>query len=185
MQQSFRNEGEGRIGAQYILIPSGRFIYSVSGTEESVPNLYFAKHAVTNEQYRLFIAFLNKKDGAPETFLEKLKVSAGHASWGGEVFGKKKKKGRNNLADLLRSPFDDDRRFGKDDQPVVGVTWYAAKIYTQYLYFLSGYTKSYRLPAEKEWEWAAGGRQGKPAQKVRKYPWPDENGSPTQMLANG
>lgn len=43
----------------------------------------------------------------------------------------------------------------------------------------------YRLPTEKEWEWAAGGRRDKPEKvlKVRKYSWGDKP-EPTAKHAN-
>ena len=59
---SFRNRFEH--DAQYILIPGGRYIYSRSEEEVSVPDLYVAKYPVTNRQYRTFIAYLRSE--APE-----------------------------------------------------------------------------------------------------------------------
>jgi len=39
----------------------------------------------------------------------------------------------------------------------------------------------YRLPLEKEWEWAAG---GEPYGSVREYPWEKDKGKPGPTLAN-
>jgi formylglycine-generating enzyme required for sulfatase activity len=81
----------------------------------------------------------------------------------------------------FRSNYDNDKRFNKDDQPVVGVSWYAAKAWCLWLSMLesdSGDTNLYRLPTEKEWEYAAAGEEG------RLYPWGKEEPSPTRANYN-
>lgn len=67
---SFHNPYEH--DAQYILVPGGRYIYSVTKQEVSVPDLYIAKYPVTNRQYRSFIDFLS---GNPFEFDKKLSLS--------------------------------------------------------------------------------------------------------------
>ena len=169
-------------GAQYILIPGGRYVYSVTKKEVQVPDLYFAKYPVTNRMYRRFVDYLqaNKPEYKVRyplsVFWEILhtyakKTDRGFADW--------LKNENRDLAELFRSSYDDDRKFGGDDQPVVSITWYAARSYCLWLSLMESQghrTDLYRLPTEREWEWAAAGKE------KRKYPWGDME--PTPKLAN-
>ena len=62
--------------------------------------------------------------------------------------------------------FHDNQRFNASDCPIVGVSWYDALAFLDWLNELTG--KSYRLPTEAEWEKAARGTDG------RIYPWGNE-----------
>ena len=55
-----------------------------------------------------------------------------------------------------------DSDFNNPNQPVVGVCWYEAAAYANWLAQITG--QAYRLPSEPEWEWAA--RRG-----ARPFPW--------------
>lgn len=66
-------------------------------------------------------------------------------------------------------PFRGDSRFAAPDQPVVGVSWYDAVRFCEWLTALAG--TRWRLPSEAEREKAArGGLEG------ARYPWGDDPG---------
>jgi formylglycine-generating enzyme len=72
----------------------------------------------------------------------------------------------------LLPPFWSDPAFNHPDQPVVGVSWYEATRYCEWLSANAG--GNFRLPTEAEWERAArGGREG------ALFPWGD---APPQSL---
>jgi formylglycine-generating enzyme required for sulfatase activity/energy-coupling factor transporter ATP-binding protein EcfA2 len=168
---SFRNPNEQN--AEYVLIPRGSYIYSATNKEVRVEDCYFAKYPVTNKLYRKFIEALPE---SPE-LREKLKTIAQKNTWD-KGFADYLKENKDDLAALFRSTYYEDRKFGGNDQPVVGVSWYAAKAYCLWQSELEGTPGRYHLPDDVEWEWAAGGEE------KRKYPWPNEKGEPSAKLLN-
>jgi len=194
LPDSIRNPFEDNV--EYIKIPGGTYKFSVTEKMVAVPDLYFCKYPVTNKRYRRFISFLEGKESklleklSLELYAEKLlKFSESIKGYEGYL-GKDHEKWQ----DLLRSKYDDDERFKGDDQPVVGVSWYAARAYCFWLSCLETVINQgrkiedvkqvadiYRLPMEEEWEWAAG---GEPDGSIREYPWPEEKGQPNSNLAN-
>ena len=60
-----------------------------------------------------------------------------------------------------------NKKFNSDDQPVVGVNWYDAVAYCDWLTKANKDKRKFRLPLEAEWEWAA-------SRGERKYPWGNE-----------
>ncbi|NIM13493.1 MAG: SUMF1/EgtB/PvdO family nonheme iron enzyme [Candidatus Aminicenantes bacterium] len=196
-QESFRNPYEDNV--EYIKIPAGNYKYSVTGETVKVPELYFCKYPVTNKRYRRFISFLNGKEkefikALPlDLFQDKLLRFTSSIKGYTDYLGKDSKQWPGKL----RSDDDDNKNFNGDDQPVVSVTWYAARAYCFWLSCLEAaigrgekledikdinrLASIYRLPTETEWEWAAG---GEPDGTIREYPWPKAKGDPTPNLAN-
>ncbi len=171
-----------KLGAQYILIKGGTFTYSVTGMATTVPDCSFAKYTVTNKLYRLFISYLQSQVSEYEASMPLLKFRnaitdiAKRNLWD-DGFAAYLSEGKDELASLFRSMRDEDRKFGGDEQPVVSITWYAAKAYCLWLSLLEGGVDGfYRLPTEQEWEFASAGSEG------RQYPW--GKAEPTSKLAN-
>lgn len=201
---SYRNQNEQNV--EYILIPGGSYLYSETEKDVYVNDLFVSKYPVTNKLYRAFINFLEEVESDNTTlsfamFSETLNNIAKNKLWGqafGEYFKKRNAfakalyslyddghfKKSDTLANGFKSLYDEDRKFNGEDQPVIGVSWYAAKAYCLWLSLLEGDTTHYRLPNEIEWEWFAGGNQQSELQKVRDYPWSEEKGVPTSILAN-
>jgi formylglycine-generating enzyme required for sulfatase activity len=192
--EAFRNPFEGNV--EYIKIPGGTYTYSLTKESVTVPAFYLCKYPVTNQRYRRFIAYLEGEEkeyagNLPmDLFAEKLLQFSKTVKGYNEYIGKNP----GDWKDKFRSGYDDEKRFNSDDQPVVAVTWYAARAYCFWLSCLEAAAKEsdllkdieylaslYRLPTETEWEWAAG---GEPDGTVRKYPWPADKGEPTPELAN-
>jgi len=178
------------LNAEYILIPGGKYRYSVTEKEVEVPPVYFAKYPLTNKLYRRFIDYLAEAENLGETLralpreqfaaslLEKAQTVEGFAKYLGNDPGQWARK--------LLSQSEGDKRFNGDDQPVVNVTWFDATAYCVWLTNLelaianyqlpiANSTLLYRLPKEEEWEWAAGGGE-------RQYPWGNE--APDDARAN-
>ncbi len=75
-------------------------------------------------------------------------------------------KPRYDWQKLDRPDFWDNPRFNAPNQPVVGVSWYEAEAFCNWL--SATYGRPYRLPTEEEWERLARGTEG------WVYPWGNE-----------
>ena len=167
------------LDAEYIFIKGGTFPYSLTKKPEPVSEMYVAKFTVTNQHYRRFISYLDAKE--PEfaervplkTYEDRLQKMASAIKGFSDYL-----KEESSLANRFVSYRETNKQFNKDDQPVVAVSWYAARAYCLWLSLLDSDGALYRLPTEVEWEYAAAGEEG------RLYPWPKENGEPNKTLAN-
>ena len=124
-------------------------------------DFFISKFAVTNAQFGGFV-----EAGG---YSERKYWSANGWAWKGKI---------------VQPAFWRDARFNGPDQPVVGVSWYEAVAFCNWLSLREGLTpvyddrgwadlgaSGYRLPTEIEWEYAAA--KGAPGQVERVYPWGD------------
>ena len=124
-------------------------------------DFFISKFAVTNAQFGGFV-----EAGG---YSERKYWSANGWAWKGKI---------------VQPAFWRDARFNGPDQPVVGVSWYEAVAFCNWLSLREGLTpvyddkgwadlsaSGYRLPTEIEWEYAAA--KGAPGQEERIYPWGD------------
>ncbi|MEI7694425.1 MAG: SUMF1/EgtB/PvdO family nonheme iron enzyme [Chlorobium sp.] len=178
-QQLVKEVKYDKLGAEYIFIKGGTFPYSLTKKREPVKEMYVAKFTVTNQLFRRFISYLDAQE--PElaervplkTYEERLQeLGAGIKGFGDYL------KEEPSLAKRFVSYTDTNKQFNKDDQPVAGVTWYAARAYCLWLSLLESDDALYRLPTEVEWEYAAAGEEG------RLYPWTKKEGEPDKTLVN-
>jgi formylglycine-generating enzyme required for sulfatase activity len=130
------------------------------GVTESISSDFsVSKFLVTNGQFGQFVT-----DGG---YAEKSWWTAEGWAW----------KGRKD-----QPAYWTDRKFNGPDQPVVGVSWYEAAAFCNWLSAKEGLTPAYdgtgradltasgyRLPTEVEWEYAAA--KGDPSEAKRTYPW--------------
>ncbi|MES9903715.1 MAG: SUMF1/EgtB/PvdO family nonheme iron enzyme [Sedimenticola sp.] len=151
----------------------------------AVPRFFISRYLVTNAQYRCFIDAGIYQD---EAFWNELPEAAGLWLAGGAADEKllasiKNKDHRKQYRDWLKKDterfqprFWDERKWGLDNHPVVGVSWFEALAYSVWL---NGMRTDLvpadgvdgleiRLPREEEWEYAARGSQG------LRYAWGDE-----------
>ncbi|MGA2642488.1 MAG: SUMF1/EgtB/PvdO family nonheme iron enzyme [Spirochaetia bacterium] len=132
------------------------------GVTESVSSDFsMSKFLITNGQFALFI------------------LEGGYSEKGYWTTNGWEWKGRKNQPAYWTNP-----KFSGPDQPVVGVSWYEAVAFCNWLsvrerltpaYESSGRAdlsaSGYRLPTEVEWEYAAA--KGGPGERKRIYPWGD------------
>jgi formylglycine-generating enzyme required for sulfatase activity len=192
---SFRNPFEDNV--EYILIPGGSFYYKVKKKEVIVPDMCFCKYPVTNKRYRRFMAYLAGEEKELEIYLAKEMFADSLWEFGKTIKDFFEHSGQNlqKWTEAFRSQADDDRHFNEPDQPVVRISWYAARAYCFWLSCLEAAQKgnlwyqhiakipsTYRLPTEWEWQWAAAGREQ--GGSLREYPWSKNKGTPTPELAN-
>lgn len=128
---------------EMILIPAGEFIYQ--GKPHKLPAFEIGKYPVTNAQFKRFV----------------LAGGYNNSKWWSQKGWQYRQK-----ENWERPRYWDDARFNNPLQPVVGVSWYEAEAYCNWLKEDTG--KAFRFPTEEEWEKAARGIKGKV------YPWDNE-----------
>lgn len=132
------------------LVPAGEFIRgSNKGYDNAIPErrIYLDAfeigiYPVTNQEFKRFVedkGYQMKKYWTPEGW-----------AW----------RNKENITEPL---YWNDRQWNGANFPVVGISWYEASAYADWLSKVTG--KNYRLPTEAEWEKAARGTGG------REYPW--------------
>jgi formylglycine-generating enzyme required for sulfatase activity len=120
-----------------------------------------SKFAITNAQFGRFI-----EDGG---YAERKYWTASGWAWKGSI---------------AQPAFWKEAKFNGPDQPIVGVSWYEAVAFCNWISLREGLSPAYndsgradlgasgyRLPTEVEWEYAAA--KGAPDQAERVYPWGD------------
>ncbi|MCH7921018.1 MAG: NACHT domain-containing protein [Planctomycetes bacterium] len=151
---SLRNPLE--LNAEYIFIqgPGRPFVCKATNKEESPSDLHVAKYPVTNKHYRRFVRYLDAQE--PELTdllpLDRFRAVLSRDKETDAFLGSDETQGRASF----QSRYDDHKDFKGDDQPVVGVSWYAARAYCLWLTELERTVKSdestvYRLPNDAEW----------------------------------
>ncbi len=148
---------------EWVALPGGRFIM---GDEEDGPPhevelspFKISCYSVTNAQFAAFVQAGGYKE----------------KKWWSEGGWKARQKEKWEQPYYWR-----DERFNLPNQPVLGVTWFEAEAFCNWLSVQmtndNGQKTTVRLPTEAEWEYAARGTAG------RIFPWGDEE--PTTELAN-
>lgn len=169
-------------------LDSYRFI-KIPSTSQVPYSFYIGKYPVTNAQYE---RFLNADFANPVYWLEFPKFDENC-----ERIGDSGNQGLYWLQEELKQAkskivlplYWNDENFGKtkSEHPVVGVSWYEASAYCEWLFQNwdslsesranpSLQPQAIRLPLETEWVTAAGGDNPE-----RRYPW-DEDGKTTTSL---
>jgi formylglycine-generating enzyme required for sulfatase activity len=129
-----------------VRVPGGPFLAGDSNVKATLPEFWIGKYPVKVIEYRAFV-----RSGGYE--VQRYWTRAGWA-W-------------KQAGDRYEPDFWQDELWTKDELlPVVGVSWYEAYAYCQWLAEKTQWP--YRLPTSLEWEKAARGTDG------RLYPWGDE-----------
>jgi formylglycine-generating enzyme required for sulfatase activity len=143
--------------SEMVLVPAGKFLYGsreddqIAHSDEKpqrtihLPDFYIDVYPVTNRQYCRFLNEVKPSDKNLDKWIEL------------------KGKWRNEKCRILQKRNSYDIETGYDNHPVIYVTWYGAKAYTDWA--------KKRLPTEQEWEKANSRESGiKHTTEAGRYP---------------
>ena len=141
---------ESSAGIEMVRIPTGSFKHGDDNKPAQIEKPFEIDiYPVTNSRFTEFVAAEMYQSDDDEIWAE------GGLEW-------RKEKG-------IRFPdYWDDEKWNQPDHPVVGVSWYEAVAFCNWLTRLRNDGHNYHLPDDKQWERAARGTDG------REYPWGDE-----------
>lgn len=137
--------GDNRDLEKFVTIEGGKYNLEELG-EKDIASFEIGKYPVTNRWYQKFV-----KAGGYEN----------KDYWTAEGRKWLEKEGAKNPRDDLWH----DRKWKCPNAPVVGVSWYEAAAFCNWLTEIRNDGYMYRLPTEEEWQTAAAGKEG------REYPW--------------
>ncbi len=126
------------------------------------------RYAVTNAQYRRFVEDGGYADAHRDCWTE--------AGWNWRA---------ESDIEKPDSDYWDNPEWNLDNHPVVGVSWYEAVAYCNWLTKTDPQKRKFRLPAEAEWEKAARGPSTNAQDDGREYPWVGEFDSEKANTAEG
>lgn len=138
-------------GLGFAYVPGGDFLMGERGNPGEphvvfVPGFHLAAFEVTNREFRLFLA---ARDGYDDP------ANWTAAGWARRSTGASQATARLTPADERYA------RFGRDDLPVVLVSWFEAAAYGRWLTRrIGGGRWLFRMPTEAEWEKASRGPDG-------------------------
>ncbi len=135
---------EGVLSLPPLLTPviGGKFLYGKEKATQETGPFQAGVYPVTNAQYAQFVAARGYEQ----------------AGWWSKEGWQEKQKRHWTEPGLW-----ENARWNNPNQPVVGVSWYEAEAFCNWLSHTYG--QKYRLPTDAEWERLARGRDG------REYPW--------------